>query len=130
MRSLRALIVKRKQAARRFILKALAGSFKDDLKTMGAIKVLTTTGARDRRLSTGQISNCVLDDEDYIEILKIGSFNLDGVEEARLSAAEAALEGHGVRSRRALTLKLDHPSGAGQPQTRPKTENGTSSTGC
>ena len=84
----------RQQAARRHILSALSGSFDNDLKTMGAVKVLVTTGERDRRFSTGQISGGVLDDEDYIEILKIGSFDTNGVEAARLSAAEVALEGH------------------------------------
>jgi hypothetical protein len=84
----------RRQAARSFILAALSGSFANDLKTMGAVKVLITTGERDRRFSTGQISGGLLDDEDYMEILKIGSFNTSGVEVARISAGEAALEGH------------------------------------
>jgi len=83
-----------RQAARRFILAALAGSFAVDLKTMGAVKVLITTGERDRRFSTGQISGGVLDDEDDMEILKSGSFDTKGVEAARISAGEAALEGH------------------------------------
>jgi hypothetical protein len=83
-----------KQAARRYILEALSGSFAPDLKTIGAVKVLVTTGERDRRFSTGQISTGVLDDEDYIEILKIGSFDAGDVEAVRLSAAEAALEAH------------------------------------
>ena len=43
------------------LLAALAGSFAGDLKTMGAVKVLITTGERDRRFSTGQISGGVLD---------------------------------------------------------------------
>lgn len=83
-----------RQRARGFILKALSGSYETDMKTMGAVKVLITTGERDRRFSTGQISGGVLDDEDYIEILKVGSFDVAGVEEVRLSAAEAALESH------------------------------------
>jgi hypothetical protein len=84
----------RKQAARQHILRALSGMFRPDLKTMGALKVLTVTGERDRRFSTGQVSSGVLDDEDYIEILKIGSFDASEVEAARLSAAEVALESH------------------------------------
>jgi hypothetical protein len=84
----------KKQAARAFILASLAGSFNDDLKTIGAVKVLVTTGERDRRFSTGQVSGGILDDEDYIEILKVGSFGTNGVEAARLTAAEAALESH------------------------------------
>jgi hypothetical protein len=85
---------RRRQAARSFILTALSGSFAGDLKTMGAVKVLVATGERDRRFSTGQISGGLLDDEDYIEILKIGSFDTRGVETARISAGEAALESH------------------------------------
>jgi hypothetical protein len=83
-----------KQAARHRILLSLSGMFRPDLKTMGALKVLTVTGERDRRFSTGQISGGVLDDEDYIEILKIDSFDASSVETARISAAEVALESH------------------------------------
>lgn len=84
----------RKLEARFRILEALSGKFRPDLKTIGALKVLITTGERDRRFSTGQVSSGVLDDEDYLEILKIGSFGISGVEVARLSAAESALESH------------------------------------
>lgn len=84
----------RKQAWRRMILRDRSGKFRPDLKTMGALKVLIATGERDRRFSSGQISNGVLDDEDYIEILKVGSFKAGDVEAARLSAAEVALESH------------------------------------
>jgi hypothetical protein len=99
----------RRQAARRLILTALAGTCKEDLKTMGAIKVLITTGERDRRFSTGQISGGVLDDEDYIEILKIGSFDAKGVEATRVSAAEIALEGH-VEQRLQSNPAASHPA--------------------
>jgi len=84
----------RRQAARRWILTTLSGKGIDDLKTVGAIKVLVNMGERDRRFSTGQISSGVLEDEDYIEILKIGSFTTVEIETARLSASEIALEGH------------------------------------
>lgn len=84
----------RRQAVRRHILEYLSGEYRPDLKTIGAVKVLIATGERDRRFSSGQISNGILDDEDYIEILKIGSFKAEDVEAARLSAAEAALESH------------------------------------
>jgi hypothetical protein len=82
----------RRQAARRWVLSSLSGTGKDDLKMMGAVKVLVTTGERDRRFSTGQIAGGVLDDEDYMEIMKIGSFMTKDLEAARLSAAEVALE--------------------------------------
>jgi hypothetical protein len=83
-----------KQTARYRILQALSGTFRPDLKTIGALKVLTVTAERDRRFSTGQIASGVLDDEDYVEVLKIGSFDAGAVEAARLSAAEVALESH------------------------------------
>jgi hypothetical protein len=83
-----------KQMLRRMVLSDHSGKFRPDLKTIGALKVLVATGERDRRFSSGQISNGILDDEDYIEILKIGSFHTGDVEAARLSAAEVALEGH------------------------------------
>jgi hypothetical protein len=84
----------RQQSARVHILQSLSGKFRPDLKTIGALKVLTVTGERDRRFSTGQVSGGVLDDEDYLEILKVGSFDAKAVETARLSAAEAALESY------------------------------------
>lgn len=96
--------IEQQQAARACVLSALSGTVEPDLKTIGAIKVLTSTGERDRRLSTGQISAGVLDDEDYIEILKVGSFAADDIQEVRVSAAEASLENHVERRLRSEPL--------------------------
>ena len=72
--------------------KKRSGSWADDLPRMAVKKVLDATGSRSRRLTTGQISRALLDDEDYIEVLKIGSFGADDLQEVRLSAADAAKE--------------------------------------
>jgi hypothetical protein len=43
-------------------------------------------------MTTGQISETVLDDEEYLEVLKVGSFDASDLQEARLSAADVAAE--------------------------------------
>ena len=67
----------------------LRGSW-GDIGEMTALKALQVLGPRTRRYTTGQISEVVRDDEDYFEVLKIESFGTDNLQEARLSAAEAA----------------------------------------
>ena len=47
-------------------------------------------GHRTRRLTTGQIANILLDDEDYIEVLREKPFTVADCLEARISASEAA----------------------------------------
>lgn len=83
--------------------KELAGKWGENLGEIAAIKVLTATGGRARRLTTGQISAGILEDEDYIEILKHGSFSTNDLECARLSAPDVALEGHITRKRGSST---------------------------
>jgi hypothetical protein len=56
---------------------------------MAAITVLQKLSMRDRRYTTGQIAEAVRDDEDYLEVLRIGSFGPDDLQEARVSAADA-----------------------------------------
>jgi hypothetical protein len=80
----------------------LRGLWGSDLGTMTALKTLQALGLRARRYTTGQISEAVRDDEDYMEVLKIGSFGTNRLQEARVSAAEAAhdaLTGDRLRSR-------------------------------
>jgi hypothetical protein len=60
------------------------------LPTIAAIKVLRSVVSRDRRWTLGQISRAVRDDEDYIEVLKAGSFSASSLQEARIAAADAA----------------------------------------
>jgi hypothetical protein len=76
--------------ARKKEAEKLKGKWKEHVGPMAALKALEVLGLRARRCTTGQISEAVRDDEDYIEILKIGSFGTGNLQEARFSAAEAA----------------------------------------
>jgi hypothetical protein len=67
----------------------LAGLWDQDLASMAGLKVLAHRYGT-RRLTTGQVSDSLLDDEDYLEVLRIGPFSVADVEEARLSAAGVA----------------------------------------
>jgi len=67
----------------------MRGLWKKDLGSMASHKVLSMLGVRSRRCTTGQISEALRDDEDYIEILRDGSFNAKDLQEARISAPEA-----------------------------------------
>src|SRR6185436_9841771 len=55
----------------------LCGAWHDDLGTMVALKAVQVLGVRRRRYTTGQISEIVRDDEDYMEVLKVGTFGTD-----------------------------------------------------
>jgi len=68
----------------------LRGLWEVDKGAMAAIKVMGTLGLRQRRFTTGQISEAVRSDEDYMEVLKINSFKTKALQEARFSAADAA----------------------------------------
>jgi hypothetical protein len=76
--------------ARRAEAEEMAGNWNNDLSQIAAIKVLSAIPHRNRRLTTGTISDGVLSDEDYIEVLRIGSFRASDLQEARNNAAEAA----------------------------------------
>lgn len=69
----------------------MLGRWDEDLPAMAALKVFAYRSG-ERRLTTGQISDGLLDDEDYLEILRAGNFRLDEVEEVRISAPSAAAE--------------------------------------
>lgn len=74
-------------------VKTMAGSWGADLPEMTVLKALSTRNFAGRRLTTGQVSDVVLDDEDYLEVLKLGSFDASNLQEARVSAADVAAEG-------------------------------------
>lgn len=74
------------------IAESLSGKWDSDLSDIGAVKVLEQRGPQVRRLTTGQIAELILNDEDYIEVLRKGSFRASELLEARTSAAEAMLE--------------------------------------
>jgi len=78
------------EQARRTILRNWSGQWDKDLAAIAAIKAINVLGLRNRRWTTGQISAAVRDDEDYIEVLKAGSFGVADLQEARISAADAA----------------------------------------
>ena len=71
----------------------MAGLWKDDTPNMVVLKTMAVRNVAERRLTTGQISDAVLDDEDYLEVLMTGSFDVTGLQEARTSAADAAGQG-------------------------------------
>ena len=70
----------------------MAGTWGKDRHTIAAIKVFVTLGIRPRRLTTGQISDALRVDEDYIEVLKINSFGARDLVEVRVTAADSACE--------------------------------------
>jgi hypothetical protein len=71
----------------------LRGRWKDHLADMAISKVLDGGKNVRRRLTTAPISEGVLTDEDYIEVVRVGSFGADLLEEARISAGDAGVDG-------------------------------------
>ncbi|WP_321945382.1 hypothetical protein [Paraburkholderia sp. J10-1] len=71
-------------------VQSISGKWDEDLAHMLVVKVFTSVRVSSRRLTTGQISNAVLNDEDYLEVLRQGSFSADDVAEVRTSATESA----------------------------------------
>lgn len=70
----------------------MSGTWGDSRDAIAAIKVFSILGVRPRRLTTGQISDALRVDEDYVEVLKLGSFGTQNLSEARMSAADAACD--------------------------------------
>lgn len=70
----------------------LAGNWKDDTGAMAALRVIQILGLRQRRYTSGQIAETIRQDEDYIEVIKQDSFGADALQEARLSANDAAYD--------------------------------------
>lgn len=73
-------------------LNSWAGLWPRDPPEMAACKILEGLPATARRLTTGMVSAGVLVDEDYLEVIRIGSFGYPDLEEMRLTAADAAAE--------------------------------------
>ncbi|MBP2461174.1 MULTISPECIES: hypothetical protein [unclassified Rhizobium] len=65
----------------------------DEVGDMAACKVLKPGADGDRRLTIGAISEGILADEDYLEVIRESSFNVGDLAEARTSAADAAVDG-------------------------------------
>lgn len=90
-------------AMRQAIARSWSGSWQGDLKHIVAAKALATLPLGGRRWTTGHISHAVCSDEDYVEVLKGGSFNAYDLQEARIAAqdvAEDALTTSRMASRR------------------------------
>ena len=68
------------------------GNWKDDMLAMGTIRVLEDFGRRARRVTTATVSDSILHDEDYMEVLRERSFDAQDVAEVRTLASEAARE--------------------------------------
>ena len=81
-----------RQYVRRLILGWLSGRWSADLPLIGATKVLGLTGARNRRFTTGQIAQALLDDEDYVEVIRHRSFDATCLDSARVSIDDVAIE--------------------------------------
>jgi hypothetical protein len=75
-----------------------AGLLKDHLAEIAAIKVLEARTPVLRLLTTGAVSEGILDDEDYLEVLRPDSFGIGDLAEVRLAPADVALDER-VRSR-------------------------------
>ena len=68
----------------------LKGTWKEDLAAMATVKMLREADPSDRRMTTGAISDGLLSDEDYLEVLYCKSFRAEDLQEVRCSAADAA----------------------------------------
>jgi len=73
-------------------LRNLSGTWGGDLPDMAWGKVLPSLPVGERRWTTGQIAGHVLEDEDYLEVLRAASFGAADLHEVRLSASDAAAE--------------------------------------
>lgn len=74
--------------------KEISGTWDTCLHPLAACKVLDSAPNVARRITIGAISEGVLADEDYIEVIRASSFGTAEVAEARTSAGDAAAESH------------------------------------
>ena len=72
----------------------IAGRWEADLAAIAASKILSLAPATGRRITTGEISDGLLRDEDYVEALRVGTFAAQDLQEARITSADAAREAH------------------------------------
>lgn len=69
-----------------------AGQWPNDARDIAVVKILQHAPPSERRLTTGQISKGVLDDEDYIEVVLEEGFTPSEAQELRISADDVARE--------------------------------------
>jgi hypothetical protein len=83
----------RRSAARQAVAKSWSGSWHRDLAAIATVKAINTLGPADRRWTSAHVSDAVRSDEDYIEVVKHLSFEAGDLQEARVSAHDAATDG-------------------------------------
>lgn len=94
-------------AARAEVLRSWSGTWRDDLGAMAARQVRTKLGDGLRRWTTGAMAEALRSDEDYMEVLRLGSFGTAQLQEARVAASDAAFDALvGDRLRRGPTPSL------------------------
>jgi hypothetical protein len=69
-----------------------AGSWPSDPPDMAVCKILDDGRATTRRMTMAMVSDGLLEDEDYMEVARAGSFGAGDLQELRLNAADAAAE--------------------------------------
>ncbi len=75
-------------------LKKIAGVWVTDAANMAATKILGSSIVAPRRMTTGQVSDGLLCDEDYVEVILTQSFSVDAVLEVRLHPNDVAKAEH------------------------------------
>ncbi len=98
----------KKRQALNTILGEVSGTWGSDIGLMAAIKIVGSDAPRERRLTTGQISEALLSDEDYMEVLKVGSFAVEDLEAGRLALADVVAEDQIERDYSLGHLAPDH----------------------
>jgi hypothetical protein len=91
---IRALPQAQQDGARAALLRSWSGVWARDLAAMTTIRMHSAGATGTRRWTTGHVGRALVDDEDYLEVLKHGSFGVDDIQEARLFAADAALDAY------------------------------------
>ncbi|WP_047243859.1 hypothetical protein [Chromobacterium subtsugae] len=81
-------------AARASLLSSWSGRWGDDLATMTTVRMHAIGVPAARRWTTGHVARVLVDDEDYLEVLKHGRFGAADIQEARLFAEDVAHEAH------------------------------------
>ncbi|SCU98922.1 hypothetical protein CNECB9_560037 [Cupriavidus necator] len=71
-------------------VESISGTWGTDLGHMLVVKAFQCVPVSSRRLTLGQVSTVVLNDEDYVEVVRNGSFNASDIDEVRTSATESA----------------------------------------
>ncbi|MBC3916342.1 hypothetical protein H8L32_02475 [Undibacterium sp. CY18W] len=82
------------ERARASLLLSWSGTWERDLAAMTTIRLHSIGATSTRRWTIGQIARTLVDDEDYLEVLKQDSFNVNDIQEARLFSADVALDAY------------------------------------